>query len=191
MADDRSIETYRSLRDMIKNATGDESIQSVLVADIDRQAPSSVARHLAEAFRTARDTCVQIDTNFRRPDESDPGLSDLIDDPALIEELLANDDESTIVGPGTVGTPDLLSSSGFPPALQAIVERFDYAVVTCDTYPGSSDLLAVAPSVDAVILVISAGVTGREPAMQARDALDRIDARILGLVVVERPRRWF
>ena len=190
MVDDRSVETYRSLRDTIKNAAGDEPVRSVVIVDIDRPTPSAVARSLAEAFRTAGDDCVQIDANFRSSSEQQPGLSDLVGNRALIDELLSKGDDGGFVGPGTVATPDLLSSRGFPEALQAVIERFDYAVITCGMYPGSSDLLAVAPHVDAVILVVSAGVTGREPAVRAKNALERVGARILGLVMVERPRRW-
>ena len=131
MAESRSIETYRSLRDMIKNAAGDASIRSVLVVDVDRPSPSSVAQNLAAAFRTAGDSCVLIDTNFRNPSADVPGLSDLVDDASVVEQVLSGEAEG-VVGPGTIAAPDLLSSNEFPRAMTEIAGRFDYAVVTCD-----------------------------------------------------------
>ena len=190
MADPRSVETYRSLRETIKHAAGEKPLASVLLVDVDRKGPSEVARRLAEVFGVARERCVLIDTNFRNPSDGEPGLSDLTLDPTTQLDL-ALTDGLAVVRAGTAGNPDLLSSKSFPGALASIVEQFDYAIVACDGYPASADALAVGPLVDAVILVISAGVTGREPAIQARDALERLGVRILGMVMIERPRRWF
>jgi len=190
MADARTVETYRSLRETVKHAPGAEPIKSVLIVDVDRKSPSEVARRLAAAFGVAGDNCVLIDANFRAAGGDASGLSDLIRDPDTAREFEAIDG-LTIVGAGTAAEPDLLSSRSFSTTLAAIVEQYDYAIVTCDGYPASADAIALGPLVDAVILVISAGVTGREPAIRARDALDRVGARILGMVVVERPRRWF
>lgn len=190
MADERTLETYRSLRDTIKHVGGDEPIRSVLVVDVDRKTPSAVARRLAEAFQGSNERCVLIHTNLRSPASETWGLSDLIVNP---EAKLDFDDSAgpTEVGPGTVPNPDLISSRSFEPALHRIMEPFDYAIVTCDGYPASGDAIAVGPAVDAAIFVISAGVTGREPAIRVRDALERVGTRILGMVMVERPRRWF
>ncbi len=190
MADAKTVEIYRALRGTIKHAAGDAPIKSVLVVDVDRKDPSDVATRLAESFSLAHERCVLVDTNFRNSDQETFGLSDLV---GSADTDLALDDEQdlTTIGPGTIDDPDLLSTDAFQSTLAAVVQRFDYAVVTSAGFPEYGDAIAVGPIVDAVILVVSAGVTGREPAIQARDALERVGARILGMVMVERPRRWF
>jgi len=190
MANTGTLETYRSLRDTIKNATGDKPLRSILIVDVDRKSPSDVAVQLAEAFSDAGERCALIETNFRNSDGQKPGLSDMLSESGATYKP-GESDGLIEIGPGTVGNPDLLASKSFPTVLVDLVSQFDYAILTCDGYPGSGDAIAVGPAVDAVILVISAGVTGREPAIRARDALERVGARILGMVMIERPRRWF
>lgn len=190
MADTDTLETFRSLRETIKHAEGGDPIRSVLVVDVDRKAPSRVAERLADAFFLAGDRCAFIDANFRAAGSGEMGLADLVRDPEATIEF-KDGEGPTFVGAGNGADPDLLSSKTFPGALGGIIEQFDYAVVTCDRFPASSDAIALGPLVDAVILVISAGVTDRGAAIQARDSLERVGARILGMVMVERPRRWF
>ncbi len=190
MPEDQTLETYRALRDTIKHVTGDEPVRSVLFVDVDRGSQSVVAKRVARTFQDANDRCVLIDANLRDGAGGSVGLSDLIVDPN--RDISADSvDGLARIGPGSVANPDLLASRDFEPALARIVEQHDYAIVTCNGYPASGDAVAIGPVVDAVILVISAGVTGREPAIRARDALERVGARILGMVVIERPRRWF
>jgi Mrp family chromosome partitioning ATPase len=190
LADAKTVETYRALRGTIKHAAGDAPIKSVLIVDVDRKYPSEVASRLAESFSLAHERCVLADTNFRNSVPDTPGLSDLV---IYADTDLALDDEPylTTIGPGTIHDPDLLSTDAFRTSLTGVVQRFDYAIVTSAGFPEYGDAIAVGPLVDAVILVISAGVTGREQAIQARDALERVGARILGMVMIERPRRWF
>ncbi|MEZ4520151.1 MAG: hypothetical protein R3A46_00710 [Thermomicrobiales bacterium] len=191
MADVNSIETYRSLRATIKHAAGEARVRSVLIVDVDRKTPSGVARNTALAFAAAQERCALVDTNFRGRHVDGLGLADMMKDPSVEVDFGPDDDGLVVVPAGSSGDPDMLSSDRFTQTLDAIIEKFDYTIVTCDVYPGSGDAIAIAPVVDAVIIVISAGVTGREPAIQARDALERVGARILGLVMIERPKRWF
>lgn len=191
MPEDRSKETYRSLRDTIKNAAGDVAIRSILVIDVDRSTLSPVALGLADAFGVAGDRCVLVDADFRSREFDEPGFSDLIQDNTLMDSAVNQHGDIALIEPGTLSKPDLLSSERATGALEAIQQKFDYVVLSCDSYPHSSDVLAIAPLVDAVILVISAGVTRREPAIRVTDALDRVGARVLGLVMIERQRRWF
>jgi Mrp family chromosome partitioning ATPase len=95
------------------------------------------------------------------------------------------------IGRGTAPDPDLLARDELGGVIGDLCEAYGYLVVTCAPLPQYGDAVAIAPRVDAVILVITAGVTGREAAIRARDALERVGARVLGLVMVERPRRWF
>ena len=191
MAKSDTVETYRSLRETIKHAAGESLVRTVLIVDIDREEPSPVALELARAFGAAGDRCALIDTNLRQTNGLEPGLAELMADSSFDLAMLPVADGLTVMGPGGAGNPDLLSTPAFREALASVRESFDYAILTCDAFPATGDAIAIAPEVDAAILVISAGVTRREPAIQARDALERVGARILGMVMIERPRRWF
>lgn len=189
--EERMTETYRSLRESIKNFDSDSPLRTLLVVDVDRPSPSSVAFNLARAFEQAQNQTVLVDTNFRQTGDQARGLAEIIATGKLDVKKSGESGEPASIGPGKSGDPDLLSSQAFRDALDTIRQRFDYTILTCDAFPAYGDALAIAPAVDGVALVISAGVTRRERAIAARDALERVGANLIGMVMIERPRRWF
>jgi non-specific protein-tyrosine kinase len=186
-------EAYRILRSTVKFATGDTPVRTVLLVDIDRRESSAVAEHLATAFARAGDRCALVDTNPRGIARREAGFSDLIHGSATADAITHPGDVPglTVVAPGTASTPDLLAGDGVPAALEVLLAEFDHVVLHAAALPQHGDALALAPNVDAVILVVTAGKTRRPRAIEARDALDRVGARILGVVMVEGKRGLF
>lgn len=191
---DRDIaEAYRSLRSTVKFATGERPIHSVLVVDLDRDERSDVADQLATAFAEAGDRCVLIDTDARGAGNRSSGFFDLLRgdgsvgsvDPQPVAGAL------TRVGPGQAGSPDALAGDRFGTVVGELVDTHGFAILSSAPLPRYADALAIASRVDAVILVVTAGGTRRPKAIDARDALDRVGARILGVVLVESKKRWF
>ncbi len=182
-------EAYRSLRSTVKFATGDRPIRSVLVVDLDRDERSTVAEHLATAFGDAGDRCVLIDTDSRGCGEGASGFFDLLRGGESVVDPSGGN--FMRLGPGRSGTPDALAGDAFSSALDAMIDAHGLAVLSSAPLPRYADALAIAPRVDAVILVVTSGDTRRQRAVDARDALDRVGARILGVVMVEPKKRWF
>jgi Mrp family chromosome partitioning ATPase len=183
-------EAYRSLRSTVKFAAGDQPVRSVLVVDIDRDESSDVAARLAEAFAEAGDRCVLIETDARAAGGQEVGFFDLLTGTSS-ELPLAGAGRSVRIGPGRAGTPDALAGDTFSTVLDRLTESHGIAVLSSAPLPRYADALAIAPRVDAVILVVTAGGTRRPRAIDARDALERVGARILGVVMVEPKKRWF
>ncbi len=187
---DRAAETYRTLQSTIKYATGTR-IRSVVVVDVDRTPSSGVAGNLCAAFIRAGDDCLFVDADMRNGQTEGRGLADLLRDPASAVEPVEEGDGVLALRPGSDPRPELLSSSNLAVVLERVLESHEFVIVSCPPLPEYGDAIAIAPHVDAAILVISAGTTGRQEAIRARDALERIGTRILGIVMVEHPRRWF
>lgn len=184
-------EAYRILRSTLKYATGEAPVRSILVVDVDRREPTNVAARLAQAFARAGDRCVLVETDVRRR-SSGPGLSELITGSASADVIQRSDsDAPAIVPPGGAADPDLLAGDGFRRALDMLLKSHDFAVLSAASLPDHADALSIAPHVDAVILIVSAGRTRRARAVDARDALDRVGARMLGVVMVEGKRSLF
>ncbi len=183
-------EAYRSLRSTVKFATGERPIRSILVVDVDRDQRSDVAEQLATAFAQAGDRCVLIDTDVRNTPSQAAGLFELMNGSDAVVSQTEPGQLAT-VGPGQAGSPDALAGDGFSVALDRLVETHGFAVLSSAPLPKYADALAIAPRVDAVILVVTAGGTRRPHAIDARDALERVGARILGVVMVEPKKRWF
>lgn len=191
-ANDAAAEAYRSLRATVKYAAGDEPVRSVLVVDVDRAEPSGVAQQLAASFARAGDRVALVDANIRAGRGDEPGLTDVIAGEANLDEVTgAAETGYTTLGPGRQPDPDLLASDGVERVLAQLLESRDYVVFSCASLPAHGDALMLAPRVDAVILAVTAGVSRRPRAIEAREALERVGGRLLGVVMVQRKRRWF
>ncbi|RIK42013.1 MAG: hypothetical protein DCC58_11675 [Chloroflexi bacterium] len=182
-------EAIRTLRSTIKFAGVERPIRSILVVDIDRQTPSGVAEGLAQAFGNAGDACILIDSRDRAPVEGDePSLARLIVSPATLPVRVG---EPLRVPGGADLNADALASDGLSAVIQRNVAEGAFVIVACRSAPSFSDAVSIAPRVDATILVVSAGKSRRAKAVEARDALARVGARLMGVVMVEAPKRWF
>ena len=191
MPDGPGDEAYRLLRSTVRFTTGERPVRSVLVVDIDRATSSDVARRLAESFSMAGDRCVLVETDSRGGTKA-AGFSDLIDGASL--DGIAVDSEAhslAVISAGRATSADTLSADGVDDALSKLLERFEHVILTCAPMPQFADALALAPLVDAVILVVSSGKTRRQKAIDARDALRRVGANILGAVLSEEKRGRF
>lgn len=186
-------EAYRILRSTVKFAAGDAPIRTVLIVDVDRDAPSGVAEQLATAFARAGDRCVLVDTDPRGMNRKDAGFSDLVHGGVRVPDVARGGGVAglTVVSAGTASEPDFLAGSGVAAALEQLAAEYDHVILTAATLPRNGDALALAPAVDATILVVTSGKTRRPRAIEARDALDRVGARTLGVVMLEPKRRLF
>jgi Mrp family chromosome partitioning ATPase len=122
-----------------------------------------------------------------------PGLLELAAGAADAAALLQ---PGTLAGlstlpPGAIDDPDLLSGDGVGRAIDALLIDHDYLIAGCAVLPRFGDALALAPRMDAVILTVTAGATRRPRAIEARDALERVGGRLLGVVLIEPERRRF
>jgi non-specific protein-tyrosine kinase len=189
---DTAAEAYRSLRATVKYAAGDRPVRSVLVVDVDRGEPSEVAQQLAASFARAGDRVALVDANIRVGRGEDQGLTDVIAGSASLDDVAtAAETGYATLGPGRQSDPDLLASDGIERVLAQLLESRDYVVLSCASLPAHGDALMLAPRVDAVILAVTAGVSRRPRAIEAREALERVGGRLLGVVMVQRKRRWF
>lgn len=187
-------EAYRSLRSTIKFAAGDARIRSVLIVDTDRDQASDTAQQVALAFANAGDRCAFVDADFRSRVGTEPGFSDVLAGSATLESILKAsdaDDGYVAIGPGKAASPDLLAGDRLSVSLEGLLERFEYVILSTASLPAYSDAISLASRVDASILVVTSGKSRRPRAVEARDALERVGARVLGVVLIESRRRLF
>ena len=185
-------EAFRILRSSVKFAAGDQPIHTVLIVDVDRDEPSGVAEELGAAFARAGDRTVVVLTNSRDHSGPDTGFGDLLFDGTVDALGLQPDADGLAVIPaGRRLQADLLAGDKLSRAIAALREQFDYVIIAAASLPRHSDALGIGPRVDATILAVTSGKTRRARAIEARDALERVGARILGVVMVDGKRRRF
>lgn len=185
-------EAFRILRSSVKFAAGDQPIHTVLIVDVDRDEPSDVAMELGAAFARAGDRTVVVLTNPRDHSGPDAGFGDLLFDGTVDALGLQPDADGLAVVPaGRQLQADLLAGDKFSRAIAALREQFDYVIISAASLPRHSDALGIGPRVDATILAVTTGKTRRARAIEARDALERVGTRILGVVMLDGRRRRF
>ena len=187
-------EAYRTLRTNLQFASLDRDLRTVLVTSAaDGEGKTTVAANLGVALAEAGSRVLLLDADLRRP-----GLHRLFElplAPGLSNALLDEESEPPIRATAVPGLSVL--SAGDPPPnpaefvasrrltglLARLRSSFDYVLVDAAPLTLVADAAALAPSVDGVVMVVSAGKTKRDLARRAREQLAVVGARVLGVVL--------
>lgn len=192
-------EAYRVLRTNILFAGGERRLRSLLIAGIGRERATEVAANLAVATAQAGVRTVLIDAHLRDPEQhtifmvpNDTGLAtSLVSDvaPPVQATQVANL-ALLAAGPAPLTTSELLGSARMREVLVELLEGSELVILDAPPIGQMADGAVLATAVDGVLLVVRAGETRRPVAIEAKELLDRVGARILGTVYVEPRRRW-
>ena len=122
--------------------------------------------------------------------EGRPGLNDVLEDTTrdISSVTYQTDVEGLFFVPAGAynrHAPEFFAGSRMPQLIEALSRRVGRGVVIFDSPPllAVTDALILAKSVDGVILVIDPKKTKRGAIQQAVEQLQRLDARLLGIVL--------
>jgi Mrp family chromosome partitioning ATPase len=76
-----------------------------------------------------------------------------------------------------------LGSEAMRRLLEAQRASFDYIILDCPPALAAADALALAPLVDAVLVVADSGSTNRSAVARLREQLEQVGGRVLGAVL--------
>lgn len=187
-------EAYQSLRTNIEFAGLAQPLHTILVAGVDQQTEKSVAlANLAVVMAQAGDRVLVVDGDLRRPQQHElfgvtnsTGLTNWLVDSGEPAIQKTNIERLTILpaGPATGSPAALLSRKRLATALATLRGLADY--VLCDAPPvlAVTDAALWASQVDGVILLLNAGGTKREQAQRASAILEKVQARMIGAVLL-------
>src|SRR4030081_632424 len=189
-------EAYRSLAANLQFAYADRQMQTIgITSAAAGEGKSTTVANLAIALAEGGRRVIVIAADLRRPSlhtlfgvDRQEGLSNLlvgeqtllplIDTGAPGVRLLAS-------GPVPANPWDVLASRRFDQALALARAQADFVLV--DTAPAGAlaDAAVLAPRLDGMLLVVSAGRTKRDLARRAREQLERVNANLLGVVLTD------
>jgi non-specific protein-tyrosine kinase len=194
-------ESYRTIRTNVQFSTLDVPIRTVVVTSPGSgDGKSTLAANLAVTMAQAGKRVLLVDSDLRRPTlhqvfgvSNRVGLTTL-----LLDETLELDDVALDThvpglqilpsGPQPPNPSEVLGSRRMRRVLDQMRARADVVVLDSPPVLAVADGLVLAALADAMLLVVRSGHTRRATALRAKEQLDRVEARLLGVVVNGTPR---
>ena len=196
-----SVEAYRALRTNISFSSPDRPPRILLITSAtSAEGKTTTAANLGAVFARAGTPTIVVDADLRKPRQHK--LFQVDNRIGLTTSLVAGDLAQMNGNLKETGVPNLqlLASGPRPPnpsellsseRMSALIEklRADAGVVIIDSPPclAVSDAAVLASRVDGILLVIEAGRTRREAAVRAKEALEQVGGKILGVVLTKIP----
>jgi receptor protein-tyrosine kinase len=189
-------EAYKALRtNLLFSALGND-LKSILVTSAaPEEGKSRTAANLAVVMAAAGKRTLLIDADFRRPSQHrifakvrNVGLSNLVLEDLPQEQLFAPIESVpglwfVASGPIPPNPSELLGSNRIKGVLAGFRQTFDYVIIDSPPVNAVTDPTILAAEVDATVLVAEHGRTTYTALAHAKTALERVSARILGVVI--------
>lgn len=189
-------EQYRSLRTRIKRAEGNRSIRAMVITSPAKgDGKSLTAANLALTMgQELQQRILLVDADLRRPTVhrlfglgDGPGLTDVLMGGAELDDVFVTVPEYhvTILPAGTPPShpAEMLGSASMRRVLDTLRTRFDRILIDMPPVAPLADLQIMAPMVDALLMIVRAGITPKPAIERALAGLDM--SKVLGLVLNE------
>ena len=188
-------EAYRVLRTNLQFSAVDKTLKKVLVtSSVPQEGKSMVIANLAISIASTGKKTLLVDADLRRPKqhknfllENHIGLSNLLAENLPLDKVLHTTKVDTLhvitSGPVPPNPAEMLGSDRMYKFIEEVSSIYD--TILFDTPPVNSvaDASILSPRMDGIILVIEAGSTEREASIIAKQQLEKVNARILGVVL--------
>lgn len=189
-------EWYRTLRTNVEFSAVDRPIQTLLVTSaVPSEGKSMTSANLAVAFAQGGRRVLLVDADMRKPSIDQLfdlakgfGLTTLFSRAGNSVESLAHPTEEPNLyvlpaGPTPPNPGELLASDRMRTIVETMKARFDLILFDTPPLEVAADAAVIAAFADATLLVVAARRTRRLAAIRAHEALQRANARILGVVL--------
>lgn len=189
-------EAYRTLRTNLEFSNLDRSLRALLVTSPGPdEGKSTTLANLAVTIAQGGKRVILVDADLRRPSQhqifnlkNSVGLSDMVRDDALLANPPLQDTgvpnlQVLTSGPLPPNPAEILGSKRMSDILAALLSRADMVLLDAPPVIAVTDAAVLSAKVDGVLLVIRAGKTKRENAKKAQQQLEKINARIIGVVL--------
>jgi capsular exopolysaccharide synthesis family protein len=188
-------QAYRKLRTHLIFSTGGDPLRTLLVTSPGAgEGKSTVCANLAVTFAQQHMRVLLVDCDMRRSRlhglfgvPRTPGLTEVLARQGTLEEAIrpTQVDGLHILPAGTLvpNISELLGGAGMRAVLAELSKRYDLVVVDTPPVLAAADAEILGVQTDAVLLVVRAGHTDRQPAQYAVQQLRAIGARVVGTVL--------
>lgn len=188
-------ETYRTLRTNIEFSAVDSEIKRVMITSAGPgEGKSTTIANLAVTYAQADKKVLLIDADLRKPTihriltvSNRRGLTTILSGNCAAHEGLIESDIPNLYllpsGPIPPNPSEMLSSRKFKELLAEFGEHFDHILIDSPPVLAVTDAQIISTLCDGVVLVINSGGVKSGYAIKAKESLDHVQARILGVVL--------
>lgn len=192
-------ESFRQLRTNLQFAHVSHKSKTVLVtSSLPGEGKSTTATNLAIAMAQAGQTVALIDADLRRPMvseylglERNAGLTTALIGKADVDDLLQpwGEDELYVLTSGQVppNPSELLGSEAMKQLILRLENAFDAVVIDAPPLLPVTDAAVLAQQVGGVVLVVGTQTIKTVDVQKSLDALELVDADLLGVVLNRLP----
>jgi tyrosine-protein kinase Etk/Wzc len=188
-------ESFKVLRTNIQFAGLDKPIKTIVVTSpIAGEGKTTAASNLAITMAQAGNRTLLMGTDLRRPAlhavfgvHREPGITNYLAGMASLDQIIQKSgiDRLAIITCGAVppNPSELLSAQKMKDFVALLKSKVDIILFDSPPLVPVIDAAVISSYADGVVLVVSAGVSKLDLLRHAREVLERVDARVLGVLL--------
>lgn len=188
-------EAYRTLKTNIQFSAFDNKLQSIMVTSSGPgEGKSTTASNLAVVMSEGGNKTILIDCDQRKPRQhkvfgvsNQHGLSDILAGKAQFEEAVQQTgvENLDILTTGTrpPNPSELLASSKMQKFVEDLKQKYEYIIIDTPPIIAVTDAQLIASYADGSLLVVASAQAEREAAIKAKELLEKVNAKIIGVVL--------
>lgn len=188
-------ESYRTLRTNIQFSSFDKKIQTLIVTSSGPgEGKSTTSSNLAVVMAQNGNKTILIDCDQRKPKlhkvfltSNQKGLSDLLVGNFTFEDAVQKThiENLDLLTSGTrpPNPSELLASEKMKSFIEELRKKYDCIIIDTPPVIAVTDAQIVSRHADGCLLVVASSQAEREAAIKAKELLEKVDAKILGVVL--------
>jgi protein-tyrosine kinase len=196
-------EAFRVLKTNIQYYGIDKRIKRIVVTSSGHEeGKTSIAINLCISFAQSGTKVLLIDADMHKPmlikhlgSNNFIGITNYLSGNATLEEII---NQTTLenfsfvtCGPKPLNSADMLSSEKFGELLNKVDKLFDIIIIDSPSLGKHIDAAILATQADGALLVIKSNYTDYRNVKIAKEQLDKVGAKIIGVVLNKMDKRYY
>lgn len=197
----RAAEAFRTLRTNIQFSSFDDTLKTIVItSSTPAEGKTTVLTNLAVTFAQSGSKVLVIDCDLRKPSihkklalSNAEGLTNILVQNKKIEECLKVTEQQNLFvltsGPTPPNPSELLGSKKMKAIIREFEDIFDYILIDAPPLLAVTDAQVLSTISNGVILITSFGQTEKNAVIKSKDLLDKVGAKLLGVVLNKIPEK--